>query len=75
MRLRPAACLQVEPSLAESLAEKTRLLKWLLGRLKPKEFDANKQYASEVLAILVQVGTGRTWERCSVRPGSGRAGG
>ena len=38
------------------LVEKTQLLKWLLGRIRPREFDPNKQYASELLAILVQVG-------------------
>ncbi len=37
------------------LIEKTLLLKWLLGRIRPREFDPNKQYASELLAILVQV--------------------
>ena len=31
-----------------------QLLKWLLARLRPREVDSNKQYASEILAILVQ---------------------
>lgn len=31
-----------------------QLLKWLLARLRPRETDSNKQYASEILAILVQ---------------------
>lgn len=31
-----------------------QLLKWLLARLRPRETDGNKQYASEILAILVQ---------------------
>ena len=31
-----------------------QLLKWLLSRLRQKEADSNKQYASEILAILVQ---------------------
>ena len=34
-----------------------QLLKWLLARLRPapnREVDGNKQYASELLAILVQ---------------------
>ncbi len=29
-------------------------MKWLLGRIRPREFDSNKQQASELLAILVQ---------------------
>ena len=29
-------------------------MKWLLGRLRPRDTDSNKQYASEILAILVQ---------------------
>ena len=35
--------------------ERTRLLKWLLARIRPREFDSNKQQASDLLAILVQV--------------------
>lgn len=31
-----------------------QLLKWLLSRLRPREVDSNKQYTSEILAILVQ---------------------
>ena len=37
------------------LMERTKLLRWLLARVRPREFDSNKQYAAEVLAILVQV--------------------
>ena len=33
---------------------RTKLMKWLLSRVKQREFDSVKQYASEVLAILVQ---------------------
>lgn len=46
--------IEVQPSLAEALVEKTKLLRWLLGRLKKRDFDSNKLYASEVLAVLVQ---------------------
>ncbi|GJP86334.1 hypothetical protein CLOP_g16368 [Closterium sp. NIES-67] len=42
------------PSVAEAVCERTRLLRWLLGRIRVKEFDANKLYASEILAILLQ---------------------
>jgi beta-catenin-like protein 1 len=46
--------LQVDPSIAESVVEKTKLLKWLLARIRPREFDGNKQQASELLAVLMQ---------------------
>jgi hypothetical protein len=34
--------------------EKSKLLKWMLARLRPREFDSNKQYTAEVLAIFLQ---------------------
>ena len=40
--------------IAEWVLEKTKLLIWLLSRLRPREFDSNKQYTSELLAILIQ---------------------
>ncbi|CAK8575951.1 unnamed protein product [Lathyrus sativus] len=46
--------IEVKPAVAELVCEKTNLLKWLLGKIKVREFDGNKQYASEILAILVQ---------------------
>lgn len=46
--------LQLRPKLAESILQRTKLLKWLLGRIRVKGSDSNKQYASEVLSILVQ---------------------
>ena len=39
---------------AELAFQRTKLLRWLLGRVRQREFDSNKQYASEVLAILLQ---------------------
>lgn len=42
------------PQVAELALQRTKLLKWLLGRVKLREFDSNKQYASELLAILLQ---------------------
>lgn len=45
---------EVKPAVAELVCERTKLLRWLLGRIKVREFDGNKQYASEILAILLQ---------------------
>ena len=42
------------PPLAEQIVSDTTLLQWLLKRVEKKEYDSNKQYASEVLAILLQ---------------------
>lgn len=49
--------IEVKPSVAELVCEKTKLLKWLLGKIRVREFDSNKQYASEILAILLQSST------------------
>ncbi|GFQ05415.1 beta-catenin-like protein 1 [Phtheirospermum japonicum] len=46
--------IEVKPSVSELICEKTKLLKWLQARIKIREFDSNKQYASEILAILLQ---------------------
>ncbi|XP_073038608.1 uncharacterized protein [Primulina eburnea] len=46
--------IEVKPSVTELVCEKTKLLKWLQARIKVREFDSNKQYASEILAILLQ---------------------
>ncbi|PSC73978.1 beta-catenin 1 [Micractinium conductrix] len=46
--------IDLKPSVAEDVVEQTKLMKWLLGRLRPRDTDSNKQYASEILAILVQ---------------------
>lgn len=46
--------IEVEPKVAEMICEKTRVFKWLLGKLKVREFDSNKQYAAEILSILLQ---------------------
>ncbi|GLI67804.1 hypothetical protein VaNZ11_012092 [Volvox africanus] len=45
---------EIQPDLAAAFVEKTKLLTWMLRRLKRRDFDTNKQYASEVLAILMQ---------------------
>ncbi|KAM7278570.1 hypothetical protein ACFE04_005704 [Oxalis oulophora] len=49
--------IEVKPAVAELVCERTKLLRWLLGRIKVREFDGNKQYASEILAILLQNST------------------
>lgn len=46
--------IEVKPAVAELVCERTKLLRWLVGRIKMREFDGNKQYASEILAILLQ---------------------
>eukprot|EP00808_Paulinella_micropora_P007634 g65678.t1 len=43
-----------KPELCEAMANAS--LDWLLGRLKPDEFDMNKLYASEMLTIFLQSG-------------------
>ncbi|KAI9139486.1 Catenin-beta-like protein [Paraphysoderma sedebokerense] len=42
------------PSVTETIVKTTSFLAWLLARIKVKPFDSNKQYASEILAILLQ---------------------
>lgn len=49
--------IEVKPAVAEMVCERTKLLKWLLGKIRVREFDSNKQYASEILAILLQSST------------------
>ncbi|CAM8930228.1 unnamed protein product [Rhodiola kirilowii] len=46
--------IEVKPAVAELVCERTKLLRWLLSKIKVREFDGNKQYASEILAILLQ---------------------
>jgi beta-catenin-like protein 1 len=53
------------PPLAVQIVQNTTLLPWLLKRVQAKEYDSNKQYASEVLSILLQGGREvvmRVWE-------------
>lgn len=46
--------IEVKSAVAEMVCERTKLMRWLLGKIKVREFDSNKQYASEILAILLQ---------------------
>ena len=45
---------EVKPAVAKMVCERTKLLKWLPGKIKVREFDSNKQCTSEILAILLQ---------------------
>ena len=45
---------EVKPAVAEMVCERTKLLKWLPGKITVREFDSNKQYTSEILVILLQ---------------------
>ncbi|CAI9110336.1 OLC1v1010342C1 [Oldenlandia corymbosa var. corymbosa] len=45
---------EIKPAVAELVCERTKLMKWLVSKIKSREFDSNKQYASEMLAILLQ---------------------
>lgn len=56
--LTPPPIHQVRGSVAELLLETTGLLAWLLGRIRARGSDGNRQYAAELLAILLQVGVG-----------------
>ncbi|KAL1408912.1 hypothetical protein Q8F55_005726 [Vanrija albida] len=42
------------PPLADEVGSTTPLLKWLLDRMSVEAYDSNKQYASEILSILLQ---------------------
>ena len=46
--------MEVRPKMAELICERTKLLPWLLKRVTRREFDSNKLYATELLAILLQ---------------------
>jgi beta-catenin-like protein 1 len=41
------------PPISETIIQQTDLLPWLMKRVSVKPYDANKQYASEILAILL----------------------
>ena len=46
--------LEIRPSLALMMGEKTHIFKFLLLRLQAKSFDQNKLYCSELLSMLLQ---------------------
>ncbi|CAB5394876.1 unnamed protein product [Rhizophagus irregularis] len=43
-----------DPAISERIVRDTNLLQWMLNRIRVKVFDSNKQYCSELLAILLQ---------------------
>lgn len=43
--------LSFDPALAETLVKSTTVVKWVLDRILVKEYDSNKQYASEVSPV------------------------
>jgi beta-catenin-like protein 1 len=45
---------EIRPSIAVTVCEKTNILEFLLLRLKSKAFDANKFYCAEILSVLLQ---------------------
>lgn len=49
----------IDVAMAETITRRCKLLPWLLQRLKVKVFDSNKQYCSELLAILLQSSPGK----------------
>lgn len=40
--------------MAEELVKRTKILSWMLKRLKIREFDSNKSAVGETLAVLLQ---------------------
>ncbi|BDA41413.1 beta-catenin-like protein 1 [Coccomyxa sp. Obi] len=46
--------IELTPGVAGELVKRTKVLKWMLNRLKPREFDPNKGSVGEVLAVLLQ---------------------
>lgn len=49
----------IDVAMAETIVKRCKILSWILGRLKVKAFDSNKQYCSELLAILLQSSSGK----------------
>ena len=50
---------EIDPKVSELLSERTDFFEWILKRLQKPEFDNNKQYASEILAITLQNSKGQ----------------
>jgi len=46
--------MEVRKETGEQALARTKLLRWLLGRVKAREFDSNKFSAAELLSILMQ---------------------
>ena len=54
--------LEIRPEIGDTIV-KANFLDWALPRLKQRAFDQNKQYTSELLAILLQNSTRASRER------------
>jgi beta-catenin-like protein 1 len=52
---------EIDPKISEQLVEKTDFYDWVLKRLQKPEFDNNKQYVSEILAITLQTSKGEKY--------------
>lgn len=59
---------QLIPTVAEDMFEKTKILRWLLARLRVREFDANKLYASELLSMYLQARASQLSPQDRTRP-------
>eukprot|EP00007_Cunea_sp_BSH-02190019_P005902 CAMPEP_0174244314 /NCGR_PEP_ID=MMETSP0417-20130205/34848_1 /TAXON_ID=242541 /ORGANISM="Mayorella sp, Strain BSH-02190019" /LENGTH=694 /DNA_ID=CAMNT_0015323983 /DNA_START=30 /DNA_END=2110 /DNA_ORIENTATION=- len=57
---------EIRPDLANMFGETTKILDWLLERLGKQEFDQNKQYAAELLAVLLQSSTKNQDQVCTL---------
>ncbi|EPZ34350.1 DUF1716-domain-containing protein [Rozella allomycis CSF55] len=44
----------IQPKVNNMIAKDTSLIEWLLRRIELKQIDSNKQYASELLSIILQ---------------------
>lgn len=50
-------CIDVMPDISSTIANTTGMMEWLKDRLRPNlNVDSNTQYASEILAVLLQSG-------------------
>lgn len=46
--------IEIDATCAKIIVQRTKILQYLMERLQRKEWDSNKLYASEILAILIQ---------------------
>lgn len=61
---------EIDADIAVTVCKKTHILKFLLKRLKNKQFDANKLYSSEILSILLQADSSNQIRLCDNNPNS-----
>lgn len=58
--------IDIKSDIAVTICERTHILKFLLNRLKTKNFDANKLSCSEILSILLQADSVNQTRLCSL---------